>query len=90
MLLDSPVVGIVIEPIQNEGTREASPEFFKELQNIANKYGVFLVFDESKTGCGATGKFWCHEHFCLPCPPDAITFGRKSQIAGYFHSPQLE
>lgn len=89
-VLDSPIVGMVVEPIQNVGTRVASPEFFRGLQRICTRYGVFLVLDESKTGCGATGKFWCHEHFALPCTPDAITFGRKTQLAGYLHSAQLK
>lgn len=87
---DSPIVGMVIEPVQNECTRQASPEFFQGLQDLSNKYGIFLVFDESKTGCGVTGKFWCHEHFNLTCPADAVTFGTKTQIAGYFHSAQLK
>lgn len=84
-----PVVGVVVEPIQNEGTREASPYFFQELQALTYKYGIFLVFDETKTGCGATGKFWGFENFCLKCPPDAITFGRKAQVSGFFHSSDL-
>lgn len=87
-VLDNPINGILIEPIQNVETRGASSEFFQVLQQIASNYGVFLVFDESKTGCGVTGKFWCHEHFSLL--PDAFTFGHKTQIAGYFHNTKLK
>jgi adenosylmethionine-8-amino-7-oxononanoate aminotransferase len=36
------------------------------------------------TGFGATGKFWCHEHWQLNSPPDMVTFSKKAQTAGYF------
>lgn len=84
---DIPVAGIVIEPIQSEGgDNEASPEFFQSLQKIGKKYGVALLIDEVQTGGGPTGKMWCHEHFNLPSPPDVVTFSKKMQLGGYFHS----
>ena len=33
--------------------------------------------DEVQTGCGPTGKMWCHEHFDLPEPADFVTFSKK-------------
>lgn len=85
-----PVVGIVIEPIQSEGgDNEASPEFFQQLQRIAKRHGVGLLIDEVQTGCGPTGKMWCHEHFNLDSPPDIVTFSKKMQIGGYFHSQEM-
>ncbi|KAJ8979062.1 hypothetical protein NQ317_005743, partial [Molorchus minor] len=84
-----PVVAIAVEPIQGEGNAEASPQYFRQLQHIAQKYDVYLMFDETRTGCGATGKFWCHEHFDLDCPPDVVAFSRKTQMSGYFHSSDL-
>ncbi|XP_074033806.1 4-aminobutyrate aminotransferase, mitochondrial isoform X3 [Leptinotarsa decemlineata] len=86
---NKPVVGIIVEPIQNECTESPSPQFFKKLQELAKKCGIYLLLDETKTGCGATGKFWCHENFCLSFPPDAVAFGGKSQLAGFFHSENL-
>nr|MBE5725114.1 putative4-aminobutyrate aminotransferase, mitochondrial-like [Cucujiformia] len=85
-----PVAGIVVEPIQSEGgDNEGSPEFFQGLQAIAKKNGAALLIDEVQTGCGATGKMWCHEHFNLPSTPDIVTFSKKMLIGGYFHTPEM-
>ncbi|CAG9862512.1 unnamed protein product [Phyllotreta striolata] len=84
-----PVAGIIIEPIQSEGgDNHASPDFFRNLQAICKKHSVILIIDEVQTGCGPTGKFWCHEHFDLPHPPDIVTFSKKMQMAGFFHSEE--
>lgn len=81
------VAGIIIEPIQCEGgDNEASPEFFQRLQRIGKKYGVALLMDEVQTGGGPTGKLWCHEHFNLDTSPDIVTFSKKMQLGGYYHS----
>lgn len=86
-----PVAGIVSEPIQSEGgDNEASPEFFQRLQRIAKKHGAALLIDEVQTGGGPTGKLWCHEHFNLDSPPDVVTFSKKLQLGGYFHSSDLK
>lgn len=89
------VAGIIVEPIQSEGgDNEASPEFFQGLQKIGRKKGVALLIDEVQTGGGPTGKFWAHEWFNLDGPPDIVTFSKKMQLGGYFHSldfrPQQE
>ncbi|XP_072747564.1 4-aminobutyrate aminotransferase, mitochondrial-like [Anoplolepis gracilipes] len=81
-----PVAGVIIEPIQSEGgDNHASPEFFQELQRITRKHGAALLIDEVQTGCGPTGKMWCHEHFNLDTPPDVVTFSKKMQLGGYYH-----
>nr|MBE5725107.1 putative4-aminobutyrate aminotransferase, mitochondrial-like [Cucujiformia] len=85
-----PVAGIVVEPIQSEGgDNEASPQFFQGLQDIAHKNKAYLLIDEVQTGCGATGKMWCHEHFNLKSPPDIVTFSKKMLIGGYFHKAEM-
>lgn len=85
------VAGIVSEPIQSEGgDNEASPEFFQRLQRIAKKHGAALLIDEVQTGGGPTGKMWCHEHFNLDSSPDVVTFSKKMQLGGYFHSDSLK
>lgn len=79
------VAGIVVEPIQAEGgDNHASPEFFQELQQIAKRTGAAFLLDEVQTGCGPTGKFWCHEHFNLPEAPDIVTFSKKMLTGGFF------
>ncbi|XP_044267936.1 4-aminobutyrate aminotransferase, mitochondrial-like [Tribolium madens] len=85
-----PVAGIIVEPIQSEGgDNEASPQFFQQLQKIAKKNNAYLLIDEVQTGGGCTGKFWCHEHFNLETPPDIVTFSKKMQMGGYFHTAEM-
>ena len=88
---DNPVAGVIIEPIQSEGgDNEASNEFFQNLQKIVKKNGAYLLMDEVQTGGGPTGKMWCHEHFDLECPPDIVTFSKKMQIGGYYHTTEMK
>ncbi|XP_020282456.1 4-aminobutyrate aminotransferase, mitochondrial [Pseudomyrmex gracilis] len=86
-----PVAGVIIEPIQSEGgDNHASPEFFQELQRITRKRGAALLIDEVQTGGGPTGKMWCHEHFNLDTSPDVVTFSKKMQLGGYYHTEDLK
>jgi 4-aminobutyrate aminotransferase/(S)-3-amino-2-methylpropionate transaminase len=87
----NPVAGIIVEPIQSEGgDNHASSAFFRGLQKLAIKHKVAFIVDEVQTGVGATGRFWAHEHWNLPSPPDIVTFSKKAQAAGYFyHSDDL-
>lgn len=87
----SPVAAVVIEPIQSEGgDNHASPAFFRGLREITKRNNVLMIVDEVQTGVGATGKFWAHEHWNLPDPPDMVTFSKKAQTAGYyFGNPAL-
>jgi len=79
------VAGAIIEPIQSEGgDNHASPEFFQGLQSILTEFNAAFVVDEVQTGGGATGKFWAHEHWDLPTPPDILTFSKKMLSGGYF------
>ena len=81
-----PVVAVVVEPIQSEGgDNHASPNFFRELRKLTKRYNVLLIVDEVQTGVGATGKFWAHDHWDLPEPPDMVTFSKKAQTAGYYY-----
>lgn len=86
-----PIAALLIEPIQSEGgDNHGSNEFFQGLRDLTLKYGALMIVDEVQTGVGATGKFWCHEHFNLSPPPDMVTFSKKFQSAGYyFHDPEI-
>ncbi|KAK6866123.1 4-aminobutyrate aminotransferase [Apiospora arundinis] len=72
------------------GDNHASPAFFRKLREVTAKHNVLLIVDEVQTGVGATGKFWAHDHWDLPSPPDMVTFSKKAQTAGYyFGNPEL-
>ncbi|KAJ2645159.1 4-aminobutyrate transaminase [Coemansia sp. RSA 1694] len=82
-----PVAAVVVEPVQSEGgDRHASPWFFQELRRLTRQRGVLLIVDEVQTGCGATGTFWAHEQWALDTPPDMVTFSKKMQTAGFYHT----
>jgi len=81
----SPVVAVIVEPVQSEGgDNHASPEFFQGLRKITKENNVLLIVDEVQTGVGATGSFWAHEKWNLDSPPDIVTFSKKFQAAGYY------
>ncbi|KAH9900389.1 4-aminobutyrate aminotransferase [Xylariomycetidae sp. FL2044] len=86
-----PPCAVIVEPIQSEGgDNHASPAFFRGLREVTKKHNVLLIVDEVQTGVGATGKFWAHDHWDLPTPPDMVTFSKKAQTAGYyFGDPSL-
>lgn len=58
------------------------------LQKICKKHGAALIADEVQTGMGVTGKFWAHEHWNLPTPPDFVTFAKKMAATGFYHSAE--
>jgi 4-aminobutyrate aminotransferase len=66
------VAGIVVEPIQGEGGYLVPPKaFLQELRQLADRYGILLIFDEVQSGMGRTGKMWASEHFGVA--PDIFT-----------------
>lgn len=58
------VAAIFVEPIQGEGGYIVPPpEFHRQLQKVAKKYGILYVADEVQSGMGRTGKMFAMEHF---------------------------
>jgi 4-aminobutyrate aminotransferase len=58
------VAAIIIEPIQGEGGYIVPPDnFLPGLRELADKYGILLVFDEVQSGFGRTGKMFAAEHW---------------------------
>ncbi|KAI9476729.1 hypothetical protein LPJ79_002045 [Coemansia sp. RSA 1821] len=85
-----PIAAVIVEPIQSEGgDRHASAEFFRAVRSITQEADVLMIVDEVQTGCGATGTFWAHEQWELPTAPDMVTFSKKMQAAGFFHTGAL-
>lgn len=72
------IVGIIVEPLQGAGGhRVALPRFFRELSELAHRYGCFLGFDEVQTAGGQTGTFWAIDQYDLPFPPQAVASAKK-------------
>jgi L-lysine 6-transaminase len=75
------IAGLIIEPIQGEGgDNHFRREFLQTLRDLADEHEFLLLFDEVQTGFGATGKWWCFEHFDVV--PDVLAFGKKTQVCG--------
>lgn len=78
------IAALVVEPAQAEGGDFwGSPNFFKQLRELTLKYKIDFICDEVQTGM-ATGRYWAHELWDLPTPPDMVTFAKKFQISGVF------
>lgn len=69
------VAAIFVEPIQGEGGYIVPPpEFHRELQKVAKKYGILYVADEVQAGMGRTGKMFGLEHFRVD--PDIMALAK--------------
>ncbi|MGH7117181.1 MAG: aminotransferase class III-fold pyridoxal phosphate-dependent enzyme, partial [Stellaceae bacterium] len=53
---------IIVEPVQGEGGVRTPPSgYLKGLRELADEFGLLLVFDEVQSGMGRTGKLFAHE-----------------------------
>lgn len=66
------IAGILIEPIQGPGGMIPAPrEFLKGLKELAEKYDIYLIFDEAQTAFGRVGA-WSASHL-YNITPDIMT-----------------
>jgi len=83
------VACLIVEPFQAEGgDYAASNEYFRQLQQLCKRLDMAFIVDEIQTGAGATGKWWAHEYWNLPEPPDFVTFAKKMLTGGFYCTPQ--
>jgi L-lysine 6-transaminase len=83
------IAAIIIEPIQAEGgDNHFRGGFLQALERVARERECFFIVDEVQTGIGLTGKMWAHEHFGLK--PDALCFGKKTQVCGCMVGPKVD
>ena len=83
------IAALIIEPIQSEGgDNHFRDEFMQALRTICDELDIFLIFDEVQTGVGITGKMWAYEHTSIV--PDALCFGKKSQVCGILVSDRVK
>lgn len=66
---------IILEAVQSDGGDIVPPEnFIPALRQLCDETGIWLVFDEVKTGLGRTGKWFAFEHAGVIA--DAISLGK--------------
>lgn len=69
------------EPVQGAGgVNIAQENYFKEVREICDEYGILFIADEVITGFGRTGKLFGMQHYDVV--PDMITFA-KGVSSGY-------
>jgi 4-aminobutyrate aminotransferase len=69
------IAAIFVEPIQGEGGYLVPPKrFFEELEEVAHRNNILLVFDEVQSGMGRTGRMFAHDHFGVTA--DIVTIAK--------------
>ena len=69
------VAGILLEPVGNTGgIITPTPEYFRIIRQICDKYNVLLIFDEVITGYGKTGAMFAAQTFGVI--PDILCGGK--------------
>jgi acetylornithine/N-succinyldiaminopimelate aminotransferase len=54
--------GIIVEPVQGEGgIRPMGRDYLSGLRQIADEFGLLVMYDEVQCGIGRTGKLFAHE-----------------------------
>jgi adenosylmethionine-8-amino-7-oxononanoate aminotransferase len=58
------VAAIVLEPMVQgaAGMRVYAAEYLRQMRALADRHGIFLVFDEVFSGYGRTGPMWAQQH----------------------------
>jgi taurine---2-oxoglutarate transaminase len=74
VVLEGPetIAAILLEPITGtSGVHPAQPEFLRGVRKLCDEYGILLIFDETITGWGRTGRWFACEHYGVT--PDLMT-----------------
>lgn len=66
---------LIMEAVQSDGGEVVPPaNVIPALRDLCDRHGIWLVFDEVKTGLGRTGRMFAFEHSGVV--PDAVTLGK--------------
>jgi adenosylmethionine-8-amino-7-oxononanoate aminotransferase len=89
------VAAVMVEPIGHTGgIIDPPPEYLPILREVCDRYNVLLIFDETSTGAGRTGKLFAAETFgVLPdvlCTAKGISGGYAPLSAMICRGPIAE
>ena len=70
------IAAIIMEPLQNAGgsLTPPTPEYFKGVRALCDKYGILMTADEVITGFGRLGAWFGSQHYDFQ--PDMIVFAK--------------
>jgi acetylornithine/N-succinyldiaminopimelate aminotransferase len=72
---DKNVVAVLVEPIQGEGGINLSTmQYLRELRELCDRKGWFLMLDEVQCGLGRTGKWFVYQHAGIQ--PDVLLLAK--------------
>jgi acetylornithine aminotransferase len=72
---DRNVVAVLVEPIQGEGGINLSTmEYLRELRELCDRQGWFLMVDEVQCGLGRTGRWFVYQHAGIR--PDVVLLAK--------------
>ncbi len=71
------VLAFIIEPVMGfcGGADSAPAEYYRRIREICREFGVLLIFDETISGAGRTGKFLA-AHWWPGAEPDLVTLAK--------------
>jgi acetylornithine aminotransferase len=73
-VLDEDCAAVVLEPINFETFKPASPEFLPELAALCRKSGALLIIDETRTGLSRSGQPTMSSRYAIA--PDMLILGK--------------
>lgn len=66
---------VLLEAMQSDGGDvPAPPRFLRGLRELCDRHGIWLLFDEVKSGLGRSGRVWAFEHAGVTA--DAVSIGK--------------
>jgi len=72
---DKSVVAVLVEPIQGEGGINISTmQYLRDLRELCDRQGWFLMVDEVQCGLGRTGKWFVYQH--AEIQPDIVLLAK--------------
>lgn len=87
------IAAVIIEPVQGEAGVIIPPKgYLKNVRELCDKHGIFLIFDEIQTGMGRCGTYFrCEAEGVVP---DILTYGKAfgggiMPITGIIARPHL-
>jgi adenosylmethionine-8-amino-7-oxononanoate aminotransferase len=71
------VLAFIIEPVMgfSGGATYAPAEYYRRVREICDEFGVLLIFDETISGAGRTGRFLA-AHWWPDAKPDLVTLAK--------------